>query len=52
MGRLYLSQDMCMKYGLVVSRSGCGCEDMGWLNVGQNRSVMVWTGCILVSMRV
>jgi hypothetical protein len=37
-------------YGLSVARSGCGCEDMGWLNVGQKRSVMVWTGCIWVSV--
>jgi hypothetical protein len=35
-------------YGLAVSRSRCGCEYIGLLNVGQNRSVIVWTGCIWV----
>jgi hypothetical protein len=39
-------------YGLAVSRSGYGCECLGWLNVGQNWSAMVWTVCILFSMWV
>jgi hypothetical protein len=38
--------------GLAVSWSVYGCEYMGWLNLGQNRSVIVLTDCILVSMGV
>jgi hypothetical protein len=38
-------------YGLAVSRSRCGCENIGWLNVGQNRIVIIWTGCISVIIR-
>jgi hypothetical protein len=39
-------------YGLPVSRLGYGCEYMVWLNLGQNRSVIVKTVCIWVSMVV
>jgi hypothetical protein len=38
-------------YGLAVSRSRCGCENIGWPYVGKNWSVIVWTGCICVSIR-
>jgi hypothetical protein len=33
-------------YGLTVSRSGYVCECMGWLYLGQNRSMTIWAGCI------
>jgi hypothetical protein len=39
-------------YGLAVSRLGYGCEYIVFLNLGQNRNVMVKTGCIWVSMGV
>jgi hypothetical protein len=37
-------------YRLAVSRSGYGCEYMVWLNLGQNKSVIVKTGCIWDSL--
>jgi hypothetical protein len=37
---------------MAVSRSGYGCEYMGWLNLVQEKIVMVWTGCIWVSIWV
>jgi hypothetical protein len=37
---------------MVVSRSGCDCDDVGWLNVGQNTREMVWNICIWVSIGV
>jgi hypothetical protein len=35
-------------YGLAVSRSGYGFEDMGWLYLSQNRGMRIWAGCICV----
>jgi hypothetical protein len=34
-------------YGLRVSRSGYECEFVGWLYLGQDRSMRIWAGCIL-----
>jgi hypothetical protein len=39
-------------YGLAVSRSGYGCEDMGWLYLGQVGSVIVWAYCIYFRIAV
>jgi hypothetical protein len=33
-------------YGLAVSRSGWGYEDMGWVYLGQDMGVSVWAGCV------
>jgi hypothetical protein len=41
MGSLYLGQDRGVRYGLAVSRTGCGNVDMGWLYLGQDMSVSV-----------
>jgi hypothetical protein len=46
MGSLYLGQDRVGLFGLDVSRSGYGCECMGWLNLGQDMGVRVCVGCI------
>jgi hypothetical protein len=32
------------RYGLAVSRSGMGYENMGWLYLGQDGSVKIWDG--------
>jgi hypothetical protein len=39
-------------FGLAVSRSGYGCECMGWLNLSQDRGMRIWAGCIKVKMGV
>jgi hypothetical protein len=52
MSRLYLGLDRGVRDGQDVSSSGYRCEYMVWLNLFQNRSVIVKTGGIWVSMGV
>jgi hypothetical protein len=50
-GCIYVRIGVC-GYGRSVSRSGYGCECMGWLYLGQDRSMRIWAGCILFRIGV
>jgi hypothetical protein len=39
-------------YGLDVSKSGQGYEDMGLLYLGQDSGMSIWALCILVKIEV
>jgi hypothetical protein len=48
---IYVRRGVC-GCGLSVSRLGYGSECMGWLNLGQDRGMRIWAGCIEVRIWV
>jgi hypothetical protein len=48
---IYVRIGVCL-CGLSVSRLGYVSECMGWLNLGQDRGMRIWAGCIEVRIWV
>jgi hypothetical protein len=45
-GWLYLFKDGSVRVWADLSISGYGCKYMGCLNLGQDRGMNIWAGCI------